>query len=82
MDISFTRSGSLNDGIDSSVAFVSYASLDEAVHLILQLGKRALLAKVDLKQACRQVPVHPEDHYQLGIEWEGGHTWTVPCHLA
>jgi len=32
--------------------------------LLLQLGKGALLVKLDLRPAYRQVPVHPQD-YQL-----------------
>ena len=71
VDLSFPRASSVNDGIDSAVASVSYASLDEAVQHILQLGKGTQLVKVDLKQACRQFPVHPEDHYLLGLSWEG-----------
>ena len=71
VDLSFPRASSVNDGIDSAVASVSYASLDEAVQHILRLGKGTQLVKVDLKQAYRQIPVHPEDHYLLGLSWEG-----------
>ena len=32
--------------------------------------KRALLAKMDLKQAYRNIPVAPEDSHLLGFQWE------------
>ena len=60
----------MNDGIDSAVASVSYASLDEGVQQILCLGKSTQLVKFDLKQAYRQIPVHPEDHYLLRLSWK------------
>ena len=28
-----------------------------------------VLAKLDLKQAYRMVPVHPDDHALMGIRW-------------
>ena len=34
------------------------------------LGKGALLAKMDIKQAYRNVPVAPEDRYLLGLIWD------------
>ena len=36
-----------------------------------QLGKGALLAKVDIKATFRLVQVHPQDRYLLGVEWNG-----------
>jgi len=76
VDLSFPRHCIVNDGINSSVASVEYASLDKAVLHILHLRKGIQLAKVDLKQAYRQVTVHPED-YLLGLEWER----ITPCHF-
>ena len=37
----------------------------------LQLGQGTLLAKMDIKQAYRNIPVHPEDRLLLGMLWEG-----------
>ena len=37
----------------------------------MQLGKGALLAKLDIQSACRLVPVHPTDRHLLGVEWRG-----------
>ena len=71
VDLSHPRGRSVNDGISSEVASVSYASVDDAVQLVLKLGKGTLLAKLDLKQAYRQVPIHPQDQHLFGICWEG-----------
>ena len=70
MDVSFPFGCSVNDGISSTLASVSYSSVDDAVRRILHLGKGTQLVKVDLKQAYRQVPVHPQDQHLLVISWE------------
>ena len=31
-----------------------------------------LLGKMDIRNAYRNVPVHPDDHWLLGISWKGG----------
>ena len=35
------------------------------------LGQGALLVKVDVKEAYRLVPVHPDDRKLLAVEWKG-----------
>ena len=62
---------SVNDGIDKELSSVSYISVDNVVARILKLGRGALLAKMDIKQAYRNVPVSPEDRFLLGMCWEG-----------
>lgn len=71
VDLSAPQGYSINSGISSESCSLSYASLDEAVQVILQLGPGALLVKMDLKDAYRIVPVHPDDHHLLGITWQG-----------
>lgn len=39
--------------------------------LILTLGVRCKLAKLDLKEAYRSLPVHPADQLKLAIRWNG-----------
>ena len=36
-----------------------------------RLGPDCLLAKIDLKQIYRVVPIHPEDWHLLGMQWQG-----------
>ena len=70
-DLSSPKGFSVNDGIDASLCSVSYASLDDAVRIIMRLGKGALLAKFDVASAYRIVPVHPADRLLLGMKWRG-----------
>ena len=36
-----------------------------------RLGVGALLAKIDIQKAHRNIPVHPRDQMLLGMMWEG-----------
>ena len=58
VDLSFPKGRSINDGISKVLASISYASVDDAVHYILTLGRGAQLVKLDLRNAYRIVPVH------------------------
>ena len=71
LDLSHPTGRSVNDGISRELSSLSYASVDQAVERILELGPGTLLAKCDIKQAYRNVPVHPEDRFLLGMEFEG-----------
>lgn len=62
---------SINDGISREMCSLSYISIDSIVDCILKLGKKALTAKIDIKQAYVNIPVHPKDRYLLGILWIG-----------
>ena len=63
------RSGipSINQAISGDQCSVTYASVDNAVQLVQELGKGCLLANLDLKEAYRAVPVHPSDRRLLGV---------------
>ena len=71
VDLSAPRGHGVNDGIGEESCSLRYASVDQAVSLILRLGQGTKLVKVDLQDAYRIVPVHPQDHPLLGICWEG-----------
>ena len=70
VDLSYPMEASVNDGIDSGVCSLSYASVDDAADTIIQLGRDTCLAKLDIKSAYRMVPVHPEDRWLLGMRWK------------
>ena len=36
---------------------------------MLALGPGALLAKIDVKEAYRNITIHPDDRHLLGISW-------------
>ena len=71
VDLSHPSGSSINDGIDPELSSVKYSSVDNAVSIIMALGKGAELVKLDIKDAYRIVPVHPSDYHLLGILWEG-----------
>ena len=50
---------------------MSYVTVDEVATLVSELGKGALLAKVDIQSAYRLIPVHPQDRPLLTMRWEG-----------
>ena len=67
VDLSAPDGASVNDGIVPSLCSLSYTSVDDAAVEVLQLGKGALLAKLDIQHAYRIVPVHPDDRHLLGM---------------
>ena len=71
VDLSAPEGHSINDGISKELASLSYVSVDDVVACALKEGKGALLAKMDVKQAYRNIPVHPSDRACLGMSWEG-----------
>ena len=71
LDLSSPTGLSVNDGIDKDHCSLSYTSIDEVVKCIISQGCGAMLAKIDIKQAYRNVPVHPEDRPLLGMAWNG-----------
>ena len=70
MDLSAPRHRSVNDGVSPEYCSLQHASIDDAIKLIMQLGPGTQLAKLDIKDAYRIVPVHPDDHHFLAILWE------------
>ncbi len=70
VDLSSPEGHSTNDGISKELASLSYTSVDQVAQCIATLGQGALLAKMDIKQAYRNVPVHPQDRLLLGMRWE------------
>uniref|UniRef100_A0A1X7TNS1 Reverse transcriptase domain-containing protein n=2 Tax=Amphimedon queenslandica TaxID=400682 RepID=A0A1X7TNS1_AMPQE len=75
VDLSSPRGGSVNDANSPAHALFSYITVRRVAELI---PEGMLLAKLDMKAAYRQVPVHPEDQLLLGIKWRG----TVFCDRA
>ena len=71
LDLSSPHGSSVNDGISKELASLQYTSVDQAVKRIISLGRDCLLAKIDVKQAYRNVPVHPQDRPLLGMRWRG-----------
>ena len=63
VDLSHPAGASVNDWISPTLCSLHYASVDEAVSIIKQLGRGTQLVKLDIKDACRIIPVHPADYH-------------------
>ena len=61
MDLSYPAGHSVNDGIPKALCGLSYITIDNAIQKMLELGPNTLLAKIDIKNAFRILPVHPAD---------------------
>ena len=70
-DLSFPSGSSVNDGIEPELCSLRYTSIDDATRLILSKGYGAQLAKLDIENAYRLVPIHPDDRHLLGMKWKG-----------
>ncbi len=71
VDLSSPANASVNDGINRESCSITYITIDHIVDIMLQLGKGTLMAKADIKQAYRIVPVHPDDRHLLCVQWGG-----------
>ena len=69
--LSYPRGSSLNDGISFDYTSVSYATVEDAIGLIKSVGQNCFLAKTDVKNAFRLIPICPSDYDLLGINWQG-----------
>ena len=70
LDLSSPMGHSVNDGIDKELSSLKYVSVDDVVAKVLGLGRGAELAKLDIKQAYCNIPVHPSDRYLLSKSWD------------
>ena len=71
VDLSSPDGASVNDFIDPALCSLSYATVEDAAAFVFKAGRGALLAKLDIKAAYRNIPVHPGDRYLLGMQWHG-----------
>ena len=62
---------SVNMRIPQEAKSINYASLDDAVHIIQELGSDVFLAaKTDTKSAFKIISIHPEYYKLLGCQWQ------------
>ena len=73
LDLSSPLDHSVNDGILKEPFSVQYMRVDDVISGIMPFGQGALLAKFDVESAYRDIPVHPEDRYLLGMKWQGNY---------
>ena len=73
-NLSSPMGASVNNGILPELCSLQYATVDDTVGIIRQLGRGTQLVKQDIKDAYWIIPVHPTDYHLLGICWKG-HTY-------
>ena len=69
--LSYPKGKSVNDGISHEHSSVQYANIDHAIKKIKQSGVGSYLAKTDIKNAFRILPINPHDYHLLGMKWSG-----------
>ena len=69
--LSYPTGSSVNDGIAFAHSTISYARIDDAIQLIKQAGVGCFLAKTDIQNAFRIIPIQPDDYNLLGMCWRG-----------
>jgi len=60
----------VNSNIDASHSRVSYASIANAISLINRFPNPAFLAKTDISEAFRLIPLRPSDYMLTGFKWK------------
>ena len=71
MDMSSPECQSVNDRIRESLHTLSYVMVWDAAQAVAAKGQETLMAKVDVKSVCRNVPIHPHNQWLMGMLWEG-----------
>ena len=68
LDLSSPEGHSVNDGVPKLPYSVQYVTVDDFIDGIMARGRGTLMAKFDVASAYRNVAVHPEDRYLLGMK--------------
>ena len=70
-DLSYPKGQGINADIPREFTHVQYETLDWVLDLIRKVGRGALIAKADIENAFRLLPIHPDDHELLGFCFNG-----------
>ena len=68
---------SVNGGIDEKHKEVNYSSVHVAIKMIMKHEKGVVTRKTDIKDAFKLIPVHPDDHWKLGLKLQGKYYYDV-----
>ena len=66
--LSFPPGNSVNDFIPKDLSSVQYASIQDAIKSIMAIKGHVFLAKSDIAQAFRNIPLHPDEYPLLGMQ--------------
>ena len=64
---------SVNFNIPSELTSVKYQTLNDAIHFIQHHSPNAYLAKTDIADAFRLIPLHPHQYNLLGFKFNGNY---------
>jgi hypothetical protein len=70
-DLSFPGNGSVNASISDENKSVQYSSVQDAITVLRTLGKNAYMAKSDISDAYRLIPLKESEYHMLGMQWNG-----------
>ena len=68
--LSSPKSSNVKDAISTEHSSLKYPLIDHLSSLILESSTTSYLVKADIQEAYRNVPVHTDDQFFLGIIWE------------
>ena len=68
---SFPKGASVNDGISHENSTVCYATFGDAIRCMKLAGRGWSLAKTDIKNAFRIIPIQSDDYGLLVTHWKG-----------
>lgn len=68
--LSYPKGSSVNVGISSEFTSVGYATIGDAICCIKIAGIGSFMAKTDIKNVFRIIPIHPSDYNLLGMQWK------------
>ena len=71
VDLSSPSGSSVNDGINPEEFSLQYIKVDQIILMAFKYGPGALMAKFDVEAAYRNIAVHPDDCFLLGMKWRG-----------
>ena len=70
-DLSFPKGDSINSYTSREFTTVKYDTLDRVVELVRSCGRNCLIAKADIQEAFRLIPIRSQDYPMLGFTWQG-----------
>jgi len=69
VNLSSPKDHRIYDAISLELSFLNYVTVNKVVSHNMQLGRGAVMTKIDVKQAYKNIPVHPADSLVLGMRW-------------
>ena len=79
-DLSYTSGFSIYDHIPLDTYSDSLELFDDVVNLVLQCGSNSLIAKADIEEAFRIIPISPLDYHKVGFSFKNQFSLTG-CYL-